>query len=173
MTRYASLTVLVIIAATFAAITLGRAETLSISATGLVLRCPCTPDAEDTAEEDRGLLIAQKANGRYFVPVIFPKTVGQKVCSFTMLYQDTNAADTITARLYGKSAVVGGNAVGGRHTLATLTSAGGVVNTVRQATTTAIAAAVIRATWFYYIEVDLKTVNLNVIGFRVEYKPTC
>jgi hypothetical protein len=173
MTRHSYLSAFVIIVAMFAAIAPSRAETLSISATGLVLRCPCVSDAQDTAEESKGLFLAQKPQGRYFVPVVFPKTAGQKICTFSMVYQDTNAKDRIVARLFGKSYTVGGNAEGGRNAIAKLVSANGVVTTVRTATTSAISTPTINPNWFYYIEVDLTTVNLNLIGFQVEYKPTC
>jgi hypothetical protein len=171
MTRFVWLSALAFAAVAFSQS--ARAEILSISATGLVLRCPCTGGGEDIAEENKGLLVAQKPNGRYFVPVVFPKTAGQRVCRVSMIYQDKNAADAITARLYGKSYSVGGNPLAGRHPMATLTSAAGTVNTVRVATTTAITAPVIRRKWFYYLEVDLPTFNLNVIGFQIEYKPAC
>jgi hypothetical protein len=173
MTRSLWLATLVIATAILAGIGASRAATLSISATGLVLRCPCTGGGEDIAEENKGLFVAQKPDGRYFMPVVFPNTAGQKVCSFSMIYQDTNAADSISAHLFGKSYTVGGNALGGRHTIATVNSAAGVVNTVRVATTSAITTSTINPNWLYYIEADIPTVNLNVIGFKIVYKPTC
>jgi hypothetical protein len=173
MTFRRSLSFALFAAFTLVAIPQSRAETISISATGLTLRCPCTGGAEDIAEEDHGLFVGKKPDGRYFMPVVFPKTAGQKVCSFTMIYQDTNMADTLTARLYGKSYAVGGNPLGGRHVIATVKSAAGNVATVRVATTTAITTPNVNPNWLYYIEADVKTVNLNLIGFKIEYKPTC
>lgn len=151
------------------------AETLSISATGLVMRCPCDfGDNTDSAQESKGVFVAEKPNGRYFVPVVFPDTTGQRVCSFSMAYQDINQADTITARLFRKTYTVGGDPFAAPLVIATVKSAAPVVNTVRVATTNVIQGPVITAVRsFYYIEVDLATVNLNVLGFQIVYKPTC
>lgn len=150
------------------------AETLSISATGLVLRCPCVGGDADSAEESKGVFVGQKPNGRYFVPVVFPVTSGQNICSFSMVYQDLNQADTMIARLFRKSYVVGGNPFNAPVQIAKVNSAAGVVNTVRVATTTAINSPTITPVRsFYYIEVDVPTFNLNLLGFQIEYKPSC
>jgi hypothetical protein len=151
-----------------------QAETLSISATGLVLRCPCVGGDADSAEESKGVFVGQKPNGRYFVPVVFPVTSGQNICSFSMVYQDLNQADTMIARLFRKSYVVGGNPFNAPVQIAKVNSAAGVVNTVRVATTTAInSPAITPVRSFYYIEVDVPTFNLNLLGFQIEYKPAC
>jgi len=151
-----------------------RAETLSISATGLVLRCPCTGDNTDLAEENHGVFVGQKPNGRYFAPVVFPVTTGQRVCSFSMAYEDTNASDAITARLYRKTYSLGGDPFLAPAVIATVKSAAGTSSTVRVATTTNIRAPVITAVRsFYYIEADVPTTNLNILGFQIVYKPSC
>lgn len=151
-----------------------QAETLSISATGLVLRCPCSGDNTDSAQESNGVFEGEKPNGRYFIPVVFPVTSGQQVCSFSMAYQDINQQDTMTVRLLRKSYAVGGDPFAAPVVLATLKSAAGVVNTVRVATTNAIHAPTITPLRsFYYIEADIVTTNLNLLGFQIVYKPTC
>jgi hypothetical protein len=151
------------------------AETLSISATGLVMRCPCDfGDNTDSAQESKGVFVAEKPNGRYFIPVVFPDTTGQNVCSFSMAYQDINQADTMTARLFRKSYTVGGNPFAAPAVIATVKSAAGVVNTVRVATTNVIKGPTITSLRsFYYIEVDIPTTNLNILGFQIVYQPTC
>ncbi|HVZ54852.1 MAG TPA: hypothetical protein VG986_22995 [Pseudolabrys sp.] len=151
-----------------------RAETLSISATGLVLRCPCTGDNTDSAEENHGVFIGEKPNGRYFIPVVFPVTTGQKICSFSMAYEDTNANDTITARLYRKTYTEGGNPLLAPTIIATVKSASGVSATARTAKSAKINMPTITTVRsFYYIEADVVTVNLNIIGFEIVYKPSC
>lgn len=151
------------------------AETLSISATGLVWRGPDSfNDNTDSAQEDRGVFIAQKPNGRYFAPVVFPDTTGQRICSFTMVYQDINQADTMTARLRRKTYTEGGSVFSGRTTIATVNSAAGVASGVRVATASASGFPLINvAQSFYYIEVNIPTFNLNLLGFQIVYKPTC
>jgi hypothetical protein len=149
------------------------AETLSISATGLVRRCPCGGTPNDIAEENNGVFEGGTPDGRYFVPVVFPVTSGQRVCSFTMVYEDINAADTLTARLYRKAYKVNGNPFTAPGVMATVNSAPGTPATVRVATTSTIAAPVITPNVFYYIEADVKTLNLNILGFKIVYKPAC
>ena len=150
------------------------AETLSISATGLVSRCPCGGDTTDIAEQNNGVFEAVNSNRHYFVPVVFPVTTGQKVCKFTMAYEDINASDAITARLMRKSYTVGGNPFTAPTVIATVHSASGVSSTVREASTTTINSPTITvAKSFYYIDVGLPTTNLNILGFQIVYKPTC
>jgi hypothetical protein len=150
------------------------AETLSISATGLVLRCPCVGDNIDSAQEHNGVFIGEKPQGRYFVPVVFPVTTGQRICSFSMAYQDTNAADAITARLFRKVYSPGGNANVAPAVVAAVKSAAGVTPKVREVSTTKIKAPVINVTHsYYYIETDVPTVNLNILGFQIVYKASC
>ena len=151
-----------------------RAETLSISATGLVLRCPCTGDNTDSAQENHGVFIGEKPDGRYFIPVVFPVTTGQRICSFSMAYEDTNANDAITARLYRKTYTEGGNPLLAPAVIAVVKSAGGVSSTARTVTSTKINTTTITtARSFYYIEADVVTVNLNILGFQIVYKPSC
>lgn len=151
------------------------AETLAISATGLVWRGPDSfGNNTDSAEENNGVFIGEKPNGRYFVPVVFPVTTGQRICSLSMVYQDLNQADTMTARLLRKTYAAGGQVLTAPTTIATVNSASGVVNTVRIATSSASGFPLINvARAFYYIEVDVPTFNLNLLGFQVVYKPTC
>jgi hypothetical protein len=149
------------------------AEELSISATGMVLRCPCTT-VGDLAQESKGVFLGDTPNGRYFIPVVFPVTVKQRICSFSMVYQDINQQDTITARLMRKTYTVGATPFNTPNTIATVKSASGVVSTVRKATTTAISnPAVTVGGSFYYIEADVVTTNLNIIGFHITYGPKC
>jgi len=150
-----------------------QADVLQISATGLVLRCPCGPDIADNAEEAQGVLKPLRPNARYFTPVVFP-IAGQRVCRFSMVYRDVNANDAITATLRRKPAAVGSNAADPSIVMATVTSAAGIQDKVRKATTTTIVDPKINSTAsFYYIEVDVPTVNLELLGFQIDVRPTC
>jgi predicted secreted protein len=58
--------------------------------------------------------------------------------------------------------------------MAAVQSAPGTPNVVRRVNDTTIASAVInKAAAFYYVQVDIPTVNLNLLGVQVEVKPTC
>jgi hypothetical protein len=91
-----------------------------------------------------------------------------------MIYRDVNADDTMVARLNRKIFTVGGDAFNNPIVMATLASASGVVDTVRRATTTTIKRPALNtANSFYFIEVDVPTVNLELLGFQIEVKPAC
>jgi hypothetical protein len=149
------------------------ADILQISATSLVRRCPCGSDPTDNAEVTAGVLQSKQANARYFYSVIFPRD-GETVCRFSMVYRDVNANDTMVARLKRKRFAVGGDAFNAPAVMATLTSESGVVDTVRRATTTNIRQGAINtANSFYFLEVEVPTVNLELLGFQIELEPQC
>ena len=150
-----------------------EAEVLGISATGFVLHCPCTPDASDKSLETNGVLQITRQNSRFYSAVVFPKN-GERVCSFSLLYRDVNANDTIRARLFKKTFTVGGPAFNSPVVMATASSASGVPDTVRLAKTTTINQPIInKANAFYYVLVDAPTINLAFLGVQIDVKPTC
>jgi len=148
------------------------ADTLQISATSLVRRCPCSIQTDD-AEVTAGVLQSKQQNARYFFPVVFPRD-GERVCSFSMIYRDVNANDTIVARLKRKRFTEGGTAFNAPATIAHVKSAAGVVDAIRRATTTKIDQGAINTlNSFYFLEVDVPTVNLDLVGFQIETKKEC
>jgi hypothetical protein len=150
------------------------AETLAISATGMVRRCPCNMgDPDDVAEEKNGVVINKLNPGRYFVPVVFPVTSGQKICSLSLVYDDSNGAENTLIKLLRKKYATGGNPFQKPTLIATVSSTG-FTDKIGIATTTAISNPKIDANdGFYYLEVDTVNVNLNIIGFKIDYKPNC
>jgi len=158
---------------TLLAASYASADTLQISGAGLVRHCPCDVDPADDALVEQGVLKPQVSNGLYFAPVVFPRD-GETVCRFTMVYRDVNAADTITAQLLRKRFTVGGNAANAPVVMSTVKSAGGTTNTVRVATDTTIGTPLINTnTSFYFIQVQVPTVNLEILGFQIEVGQTC
>lgn len=150
-----------------------RADTLQISGAGLVRHCPCDFDPADDALVEQGVLKPQASNSLYFAPVIFPRD-GETVCRFTMVYRDVNAADTITAQLLRKRFTNGGSAALAPVVMSTVRSAAGTPNTVRVATDITIAQSTINThNSFYFIQVQVPTVNLEILGFQIEVAPTC
>jgi len=158
---------------TLLAVSQARADRLQISGAGLVRHCPCDVDPADDALVEQGVLKPQTTNGRYFAAVVFPRD-GETVCRFSMVYRDVNGAQTITAQLLRKSFTVGGNAASQPIVMATVKSAAGTPNTVRVAADSTIKAAHINTNnSFYFIEADVPTVNLEILGFQIEVAPTC
>jgi hypothetical protein len=148
-----------------------RANILQLSATAFTARCPCVDF--DNAEELNGVLEPQSSQSRFFSAVMFPVS-GQNVCSFSLVYQDTNASETLTASLKQKKFAVGGATFGAPVTMASVSTGAGAVNTVRKATTSAITNPKITAgNSFYYVEIDQANINLNVLGVQIDVRPTC
>ena len=151
------------------------AEVLQFSALGLDRRCPCglnPGDAEDQAEEDNGILKLKDVNMRYFMAVALPH--GQNVCRFSMVYHDINAGDSMTAQLKRKVVVIGNPPINPATTMASVTTAAGVPDTIRKVNDTTITSPLINTTnSFYYIQVEAPTTNLNPIGFQIDVRPTC
>jgi hypothetical protein len=91
-----------------------------------------------------------------------------------MIYRDVNANDTIVARLKRKRFTEGGDAFNAPAIIGTVKSAPGVVNAIRRATTTNIDQGVINnLNSFYFLEVDVPTINLDVVGFQIQTKKEC
>ena len=149
------------------------AEVLQFSALGLEKRCPCgLGDEADKAEAVNGVLKLKDAGMHYFMPVALPH--GQNVCRFSMVYHDINSTDSMTATLKRKVVVVGNPPFGAPTTMASVTTAAGVSDTIRKANDTTIVTPVINTTnSFYYIQLESPTTNLNPIGFQIEVRDAC
>jgi hypothetical protein len=149
------------------------AEIYQISGVGFTQHCPCVGDPYDDSQENNGVLLPDNVNMRLFAPIDFPN--GQRVCRFSLVYNDINANDPITARLKRKAFTVGGNAFAAPQTIATTVSANTTnMNAIQRSTTTAITNPVISDTSaFYYVELTLPTINLRVLGVQIDVRPTC
>lgn len=148
-----------------------KAEVISIAAAGFVQHCPCPPGGFSGAV-DRGVLVTE-GQATYFAAVDFPVN-GRKICSFSMVYQDINGADTMTARLLRKTFAVGGNVFNNPVEIAKLNSAAGVVNTVRKETAVLLTPPSVNDNnASYYVEVAMPTINLNLIGVQIDHRTAC
>lgn len=166
-----ALGVLAIVAATFAFAPAAKADMISISGAAFIQQCPCSASG-NLPDVNKGVLVPTDQSNLY-AAVDFPKN-GQKICSLSVVYQDINANDAMTAKLFRKAFVVGGNPFNNPTVIASVSSAPGVVNTVRKATTTTINSPTINeTTGFYYVEVSVPTINLNLLGVQIDYRPTC
>lgn len=166
-----ALTMLVLFAGGLTLAPAARAEILSISGAGFIQQCPCAPSG-NLPDVNRGVLVPTDQSNLY-AAVDFPVR-GQRICSFSLVYQDINNADTMTARLLRKGFLVGSNPFNNPTVVASASTAAGVVNTVRKTTTTlANPPAIDETSWFYFVEVSAPTINLNLLGVQIDYRPTC
>jgi predicted secreted protein len=162
---------IVLIAGTFAWTPAARADIISISGATFIQQCPCNVSG-NLPNVNKGVLVATDVS-KVYAAVNFPAS-SKKICSVSLVYQDINAGEAITARLLRKAFAVGSNPFNNPTVIATVSSAPGVVNTVRKTTTTTIASPTINAnTGFYYVEVSLPTINLNLLGVQIDHRPTC
>ncbi len=169
-TRFALL-LLSLVAGTVFLTSGARAEVISISGTAFIQQCPC-PSSGNVPDVNNGVLFPTDQSTLY-ASVDFSAN-GLRICRFTLVYHDVNGGDAMTARLFRKNSATGSNPFTAPAVLATLTSAPGVVDTVRRATTTAISLPVINEnSGFYFVQVSAPTINLNLLGVQIDYRQTC
>jgi hypothetical protein len=158
------------LAASLIGATAAQADILQISATGLVRHQDEEPSQATVVE---GVLRPDVNQGLYYVPVVFPRD-GERVCRFSLVYRDVNNNEAMTVRLLRKVFKVGQDAFTPPIVMATLTTAPGVVDAVRRETTTAVASRLIKTTnSFYFIEVQVPSFNIDILGFQIEVLPAC
>ena len=155
------------------ALTPAKAEILSISGATFFQQCsPACAPSGGVPTLDRGVLKATDVS-KFYASVEFP-IGGQQICSFSIVYQDVNGNENMTARLFRKTFTLGGNVFNNPLAVATVNSANGVVQQVRKATTTAISPrGIAKGNSFYYVEIFFPTINLALIGVQIDYRPTC
>jgi len=149
-----------------------RADTLQISGAGFVRHCPCDDiSGADHASVDNGILKPEANNGHYYAAVVFPRD-GESVCSFSLVYRDVNENDTMVVRLLRK--LTTGDPAAPPKVIASVKTGGGVHDKMRVATTTNIKTPLIdNANSFYFIQADVPTFNLGIVGVRIVVAQTC
>jgi predicted secreted protein len=159
---------ILMLAGIFASTSVARADIISISGATFIQQCPCG----NSSNVNKGVLVPTDVS-TFYAPVDFPVN-GRRICSVSLVYQDINENDNMTARLQRKAFAVGGNPFNNPTVIATVSSAPGVANTVRKTTTTTIASPTINEnSGFYYVEVFMPTINLNLLGVQIDHRPTC
>jgi hypothetical protein len=149
------------------------AEIYQIAGIGFTQHCPCIGDPFDDKQENNGVVLPDNVSMRLFAPVDFPN--GQRVCSFSIVYNDINGNDAITARLKRKAVSVGGNAFAAAQTMATVNSVNtSNANATQKSTTTSITNPVISdSSAFYYVELAVPTINLRILGVQIDVRSSC
>jgi hypothetical protein len=166
-----TLAMLVLFAGSFAWMSVARADIISISGAGFIQQCPCAASG-NLPNVNKGVLVPTDQS-KLYAAVDFPVN-GQRICSVSLIYQDINNSDAMTARLLRKSFAVGGNPFNNPAVIAAVSTAAGVVNTVRKATTTSISSPVINENnAFYFVEVSAPTINLNFLGVQIDHRTNC
>jgi hypothetical protein len=150
-----------------------QADVLSMSAAGFVRQCPCGTGTSP-ADLTQGVIVPT-SQAKFYANVDFPKN-GQKICGLTMVYEDINGNNAMSAKLFRKAFAPGGNPFNPPTVIASVASAGGVPATVRTVSNFAVNAAkstIDETTGFYFVEVATPTINLNLLGVQVDYRAVC
>jgi hypothetical protein len=151
-----------------------QADILSMSAAGFVRQCPPCGPGTTPADLNKGVIVPTSVL-KLYASVDFPKN-GQKICGLTMVYEDVNGNNAMSAKLLRKAAVPGGNPFSNPTVIASVASAGGVPATVRTVSNFAITpsnSTINETTGFYFVEVSMPTINLNLLGVQIDYRPVC
>jgi hypothetical protein len=149
-----------------------RADTLQIAGAGFIRHCPCDDlSGADHASVDNGILKPEVTNTHYYAPVVFPRD-GETVCSFSLVYRDVNANDTMTVRLERK--LTNGSPSLAPKVMAQVKTGAGTLDKMRVSTTTNIVSPTIDTeNEFYFVEALVPTFNLGIVGVRIVVKPVC
>ena len=153
-----------------AAATPAGATIISLSATDFIAQCTSfCPSQQPRVVHG---VIGPQSSSTMFHSVELPN--GQQVCAFTLVYQDINNADSLTARLLRKVWVANGNVDNTPVEMARVATAATVVQGVRVAAdTTILSNPINNANSFYYVDVSAPTVNLRALGVIIDVRPTC
>lgn len=146
-----------------------RADVVSISAMGFEGSFPATTGI-DPPSQVNGVM---KPDGPtlMFAPVDFP--AAGLICRLTLVYDDVNAGQKITARLIRKRIITGSSTFDPPLIMATVDSTG-LAGTMQKASTRAVVPRTINeVSNFYYVEVTAENFNTSLVGVQIEYKPTC
>ena len=117
------------------------------------------------------------ANGKYYAAVPFPAdSDGNSVCSFTLIHRDGDADSEINARLFKKRIVLGSNpfTVGLVQMARVHTGVMAGTSGVAAKTDTTIASSTLTLdSAFYYVELDVGSTLLEVLGVQINYSQVC
>ncbi len=147
-----------------------NADIIQIAGPAFFEQCPC--GQEPAGEVSNGVLVTQGTNATYFAAVPF-RDAGLRVCSFSLVYRDANNDDAMTARLLRKRYAVGDDAFAKPVVMAKVTSSG-KQGDIRIASTKDIKSPKLDLNnSFYYVEVDVVTFNLDLLGVKIDARPSC
>jgi hypothetical protein len=91
----------------------------------------------------------------------------------SIVYQDINNNDSMTAELFRKAFKEGSNPFNNPILIARVESEPGVVNTVRKTTEMIDPKTIDEKDGFYFVLVTLGTFNLNFMGVQIDYRSSC
>ena len=157
----------------FTACTLGLsgaafADLINIPAVTFVPRDINDAFKSTTGQETEGDL--NKAGGRYYAPVNFPTT--GKVCWMSLIYRDNDPSSSVTARLMRKRFGIGQSPFASPFQMAILQTNNDDPATQRLIEPSIAAPQIDYFNSFYYVELNVPSQNLQVLGVQVNFRET-
>lgn len=145
-----------------------KADVLSISAMSFNLY---DPSGNPRIEATNGTLSPALASD-LFAGVTFPRS-GLVMCSFALVYQDSNGLEDVSATLYRKRILAGSNAEGAASQLSTVKSTGSLGTMQKAKTTTVAGRTVDMVNYFYFVKIHAQNFNTIPVGVQIEVKTAC
>ena len=143
-----------------------------------IIQIPAIVFAQRLGSVDPGAAQAgtlTNAEGFYYAAVPFPRQ-GERVCRFSLVHRDNDAALQVIARLFRKKVVLGATPFENNIQMATVRSgaaAGGLGVAVVNAATPIGSNVISLNDSFYYVELQVTGNLVEVLGVQIEFKPVC
>ena len=153
------------------------AEILQIAGPAFNVHCPCSTSGaagigQDTIGSVTDFGILESAQGKYYAAVPFPRS-GDRICRFSLIYQDNDGDHNVTAQLVRKKIALGSSAFTPATVIAQVRS-GGAEAFVRRRSTTNIAPRIVNTSEaFYFVELDFPEDLIEVVGVQIDVRTAC
>lgn len=146
-----------------------QAEVISISAMAFNQFDPLPGDG--LPEAINGTLGTTQAR-TLFAPVQFPKS-GHRVCKFSIVFQDSNNGEEVTATLFKKQFVANSDALLPAQTMA-IVSSSGFDGTMKRNTNNSVQFRKIdNSKNFYYVQLFMENFNTIPVGVQIDVRSSC
>jgi hypothetical protein len=145
-----------------------HADIIQIPAVSFAVRSSSLSDGDAS----QGTLT--NANGKYYAAVPFTGGSG-RVCAFTLVHRDNDADSQVIARLVKKPIVTTSGPFNPPIIMAAVATgvASGTTNVAVKTDTTIKQPVISTATAFYFVELELGSNLLEVLGVQIDVRPTC
>ncbi|MCU0831014.1 MAG: hypothetical protein MUC58_05785 [Rhizobiaceae bacterium] len=148
------------------------ADIISLPAMGFVHYTPRAGGSPLPEPEPQNGVLSPVVSSLLYQGVDFPVN-GRFICSMKLIYGDTNAAESIRARLVRKRITPGADPLAPAAAIAVATSTGAPAGMAVATTTTVTARRIDEVNFFYYVEVIAQNFNTRLVGVQIEHKAAC
>jgi hypothetical protein len=150
------------------AVSVASAEIIQIPAVTFSMRSSSVEDGDAS----QGTLT--NAKGKYYAAVPFTES-GLRVCVFSLVHRDNDGDSQVIARLFKKPIVTTSGPFNPPMLMAQVATgvAKGATNVAVKADATIKHAVINTATAFYYVELEVTSTLLEVLGVQIDVRSSC